>query len=381
VASPAANAPTEVAGLTVISVGDAIAVRDAGTDGRELAVRGWYKALPLPCPSLDPGPSSPIQPACDNSISWLMRDDEDLGLPGSGQPTGPAIHADLGGVGGLATPSPADVVVIGHFDDRRAAQCPAEAIDACRDEFVIDRIFWVDGRELELSVLHELGGQPTSTDHEIATRVLEVAPASSILSATTVTGGRLAEVEPVFRTRDEYGLTDEAGVWIVRVVASGDPVSYLVVDGTHRIYGMTPDGRVDFLGEAGTGDTWPPAGATIVEVPGVEVAVVDLSNHLLGARRASLDEATLPPGVAAKSIYLAETATPGELHLTWSGSGCDLTATVTIDADLGAIALERLERRACEGDARTYGLILTFDDPVDVDSIELSATRRVSTTP
>ena len=34
-------APTQVAGLTVISVSDAIAIRDAGVDGRELAVHGW----------------------------------------------------------------------------------------------------------------------------------------------------------------------------------------------------------------------------------------------------------------------------------------------------------------------------------------------------
>jgi hypothetical protein len=163
------------------------------------------------------------------------------------------------------------------------------------------------------------------------------------------------------------------------MVVSGQPVTYLVVDGTHRTYRMTPDGRVDFLGEiAGPGSTWPPAGATVVGVPGVEIAVVDLSSRLGGVRTASLDVTTVPPDVAAKPIYLAETKTPGEVLLTWSGSGCDRQASVTIDKDLTAISVERIEASDCEGDARTYGLFLTFDDPVDVDSIELSATRRVA---
>ena len=119
----------------------------------------------------------------------------------------------------------------------------------------------------------------------------------------------------------------------------------------------------------------------MVNVPGVEIAVVDLSNHLLGARAASLDSTTLPPDIAAKPIHLAETTTPGELLLTWSGSGCDRRASVTVGRSLTTISVERIEAPECDGDARSYGLILTFDDPVDVDSIELSTTRRVSITP
>jgi hypothetical protein len=380
----AASAPTEVAGLKVISVNDAIAIRDR-VDRRELAVRGWYMAMPLPCPSMVPGPSSPIEPTCDNEISWLMRDDEDLSLPGSGRPNGPAIHAYLGDVGGLATPSPVDVVVIGHFDDRRTAQCPADAKAACRDAFVVDRICWVDGTELELSSLNELDRPTTSTDHEVASTVLEFAPQATILSALTVTGDDLADTEPAFRTRDEYRLTDEAGVWIVKVVVDGSPVTFFVVDGTLEAYMMAADGRAQQARPFSPGvrftDPWPPSGAAIVDVPGVEIAVVDLSNHLLGARAASLDGTTLPPDVAAKPIHLAETTTSGELLLTWSGSGCDRRASVTVGRSLTTISVERIEAPNCEGDARTYGLILTFDDPVDVDTVELSTTRRVAVTP
>jgi len=140
------------------------------------------------------------------------------------------------------------------------------------------------------------------------------------------------------------------------------------------------DATAEATSRSPASSTWPPAAATIVQVPGVEIAVVDLSNHLLGARTASLDGSTLSPGVATKPIHLAETTTPGDVLLTWSGSGCDRRAVVEIDKRLTAISVERIEAPECDGDARTYGLILTFDDPVDVDSIELSATRRVAIT-
>lgn len=384
--SPAPSAPTEVAGLPVISVSDAIAVRDSGVDGRELAVRGWYQALPLPCPSMDPGPGSPIQPTCANTVSWLMQNEEDLGPQGSLQPTGPAIHADLSGVTALTTPSPADVVVIGHFDDRRAAQCPADAEAACRDEFVVDRICWVDGAELEISARNDLGGPTTSTDHEVATLVMEVGPESTILSAITIPGGRLPEFEPAIRTHNEYSLTGESGVWIVRVVVGGQPVTYLVVDGTRRVYLMTPDGRVDLIGDPATSssgpqETWPPAGATMVNVPGVEVAVVDASGRLRAAREGARDPSSLGGDLGTKPASLSATTTLGELLLTWPGSGCDRRAIVTIDEALSAIAVERLETPSCDGEARLFGLLLTFDGPVDPSGIIVSVTRRVMPTP
>ena len=323
--SPAANLPTEVAGLNVISVSDAIAVRNAGVDGRELAVRGWLTrgTGPQSCQG-EPEPRSLALSECDRLV-WLTERPQTMRLSAGetgltdGGPEGPAFTPYLDEVDtswlspipdrGGSTPQ--DVVLIGHFDDRRSRQCPADAESGCRGRFVVDRVCWVDGTEIELSNLNELGGPTASIDHDVATLVLEFVPQASILSALTVPGERLAEIEPGLRTRDEYGLTRAAGIWVVRVVADGEPVTSFVVDGTQRTYRTTPDGRIDFLGDtAGPEGTWPPAGATMVNVPGVEIAVVDLSNHLLGARAASLDSTTLPPDIAAKPIHLAETTTP-----------------------------------------------------------------------
>ena len=90
VEAPAATAPgarrppAEVAGLPVISVSDAIAVRDAGVDGRELAVRGWLTrgTGPNPCQG-KPGPSSLVLPSANRSV-WLSERPQTMRLPDGG---------------------------------------------------------------------------------------------------------------------------------------------------------------------------------------------------------------------------------------------------------------------------------------------------------
>ncbi len=46
--------------------------------------------------------------------------------------------------------------------------------------------------------------------------------------------------------------------------------------------------------------------------------------------------------------------------------------------DLSTIEVVHSEAPNCSGEARTYGLILSFDEPVDPDSVELSALRQVT---
>jgi hypothetical protein len=227
------------------------------------------------------------------------------------------------GVTAFATPSPA-VVVIGHFDDRRAAQCPADA-EACRDQFVVDRICWVDGTELEISVLDELGGPTASTPHVVAGAVEEVAPGWPILSAITIPGGRLPEVEPLFATiDDDFQLKGKYALWVVRTVISDQPVTFLVVDGTTETYRMTPEGRVEAVGDTAGSSAGP-------QNPGVcqrrwsgsrrHVAVVDASGRLRGLAGARDPSSSGRPRCKAR-IPVRHYHT-GELLLTWAGSGCD----------------------------------------------------------
>ena len=140
-ATPTAQAITgEAFSLPVIQVTDAIAVRDAGVDDRELAVQGWFARMVASCPAPMTEPISPLQTGCPDGFVWLMQEAESLTHQSGNQtsfsaPTGPALNPDLDGVDGVwraAEPSldtvgdsePIDVVLVGHFDDRRAAPVP-----------------------------------------------------------------------------------------------------------------------------------------------------------------------------------------------------------------------------------------------------------------
>lgn len=364
--------PTQVAGLSVISVGDAIDVRDGGQDGREIAVHGWFAWAALACPA-PIGQETPLQLSCEDSYKWLTEDQQP---PSTSDPSVPFIRPlmDLEAIGASLS---ADVVVVGHFDDRRSALCEASERQACADRFVVDRICWVNGTELPISDLNLLDGPRASSPDDIERVIEAAAPGWPVLSSMTVPGGRLSAIEPTLATHDEFGLTQEQAVWVVRVVVNGEPATYLVVDGTLEAYMIAADGRAQQARKLSPGvrltDPWPPEGASIVNLPGVDVAVLDASGRLLLVHEGALDPTSLGGDLGQKPVKLVSTATPEEALLTWSGSGCDRRATVTIDAGLSSIAVERIEAQACDGDARTYGLILRFDGPVDISAIRVSA--------
>lgn len=133
----------------VISVAEAIGIRDADASAREVTVGGWYTFNPVPCPAL-PDPTSPLED-CAVDFTWLMAAPEqlhELASDGSGSihpPAGPGINAVLAYVdwsspsGDRAIP----VVFVGHFHDRRAAACPAgDRKMRCETRFVVDSILW-----------------------------------------------------------------------------------------------------------------------------------------------------------------------------------------------------------------------------------------------
>lgn len=138
------GAPTEVEGLRVLSVSDALARRDAGSADR-IAVLGWAVRFFVPCPLL----ADAYQPLenCVYRFSWLMADAERLNVAnpdGSGSinlPVGPAFNTSF---------NPPDagilqaVVVIGRFHDPRSALCPAGSRrDTCGRLFVADGAAWL----------------------------------------------------------------------------------------------------------------------------------------------------------------------------------------------------------------------------------------------
>ncbi|MGP1674308.1 MAG: hypothetical protein ACTS8Z_03720, partial [Candidatus Limnocylindrales bacterium] len=185
--------PDTVLGIPVISVVGAMTIRDTGIDDRELAVRGWYTAVPpIPCPYTPA--TSPVQPVCPDDWVVLMQDPESTvarlenGFQGSGA-VGPSIHIDLDDLDTSWAPTsvelgpstPIEIVIVGHFDDRRSFACPAAEVDACRDRFVVDRVDWAGGRPLPTSAFDLVEGGASSTAADVEAMVRE-----TIVSAAPV---------------------------------------------------------------------------------------------------------------------------------------------------------------------------------------------------
>ena len=88
-----------------MSVSDAIAVRDGGVDGREIAVRGWYSDAPaVPCPYLlGTLVIYQLDASCLERFMWLMQDPESLhvvkgDIDTTAPPAGPALNPEMEGL-------------------------------------------------------------------------------------------------------------------------------------------------------------------------------------------------------------------------------------------------------------------------------------------
>jgi hypothetical protein len=278
------STPEAVIGLPVMSVSDAIAIRDAGIDDREIAVRGWYapyyptRACGFPT-RLEP--VSPLQAGCPDDRLWLMQDPEPvITATGSGiswrGPTGPAINPEFDEID-MSWVQPIDdvarleeLVVVGHFDDRRSNLCPRAEQDVCRERFVVDRVSWVDGETLPTSVLDLFQEQPPATPFADVKAALDrITGGAPVLSAIRVDGPiGLASVEPSLGT-GQANLIDHDALWVVRVLASEGAATYLLVDGSDAFYQMDATGTATEV--SATGPSTPPVADTVLGRPVLSV--------------------------------------------------------------------------------------------------------------
>ncbi|MFL5713452.1 MAG: hypothetical protein ACJ769_02205 [Chloroflexota bacterium] len=384
--------------LPIVSVPEAIALRDAGTDDREIAVHGWLTSAPL----ISCGGEatklfvSPVQLRCPDQLVWLTQEAESLIRTSGDQtetvtPTGPAINPDLDTMWVPAMPmpvaggsTPIDVVLAGHFDDRRAALCPPAEHDACRDRFVVDSVAIVHGATTGFAPMRDITGTPISTDADIARIIASEAPDSPILSTVVVDGPGLATMEPSLAT-GQAGLIDQPVLWVVRVLESERVVTYIVVDGSNAIYEMNPAGEAILVG--GTAPTpsassgavsWPPRGAPVVVLtsevgaggPPVRVAVVDQSGRLEKvAEKGAVDPSAM--SFEGRFGAYAEPGTQGRVHLSWVGGICDSQITVTVSKDVDSISFDMGPQRDCDSVGVGRQLVLDFAGSVDVPAIDV----------
>jgi len=164
--SPATSAqPSQAAmvdGLPLLTVSEAIAKRDSGELGNQaIAIAGYwsYVSVILSCGPPSGGQAGDLEIYCYDGFWGITELDEPIAVFTRNAPltkaSGPALTPYVGDVtGGQALFNepfingqrfpPVPIVVVGHFDDPRAADCRPVARQLCKDRLVLDRIVQFD---------------------------------------------------------------------------------------------------------------------------------------------------------------------------------------------------------------------------------------------
>jgi hypothetical protein len=232
------------AALQVIDVGALVALqKGAAVDARELAVHGYLSPFPIAdCPHRGELPGLVL--GCRQSFRFLMQDPEILWSTTSGnwtsrRPNGPAVNPRLIETLGdeeTGTPErpPREVIAVGHLDDDRAEQCPADQRDDCRRAFVVDRLLPADAPiDLDPPQMLRLPGI-TFTPTDVVTEVASQAGMPPQVLVLGIFDGRasLATVQPAI------DLTQRGGpFWLMRLLgADGFGRTFAVEDGSEIVY-------------------------------------------------------------------------------------------------------------------------------------------------
>ena len=399
---PAASAgpvgPTTVLELPVITVAEALDIRDAGIDDRELAVRGWFSPIPpVGCPAPATWPVTPVEPNCPDQWVVLMAEPEHLvtveenGFSG-GAISGPAFRIDLDDLDGswqprlpaLGPAEPVEIVVVGHFDDRRSLLCPDAVKDDCRDRFVVDRVEWVDGTTQPFSMVGVDDGRQASTPEAIQAIVAAETPSDSLLSMAVVDGSTgIGRIEPSLGTgRGDF--IDQAWVWVTRVLEAERAVSYLVVDGTDAIFEMNGDGIPVQVGGSPLPTAAPSPGAfatfrfnlVATEGSGVGMVVSDGSRWLIDARSATEEEFRgAGPGVEVGRLTVDQLGS-NILLVRWAGGPCDSALTLDIAPGEPLHLSLRGDHKPCDAMGIGRGVVLTFNGDIRADQVTTEDLQR-----
>ena len=189
------------------------------------------------------------------------------------------------------------VVLVGHFDDRRAAACPAGETPEtpCTDTFVVDRVAFVgdaarpvatrlDNDRFDETTRLMVTVAPTTTEAQVDALVAAVAPDETVLSRQLVTGERLADVEPGLS--GDPALTGQRLLWLVTTAVRTDGRStahtFLVVDGSTDVTEVAGEQRVlpaIDCGSLAASDCEAAADAVIVALAGQPDRVVGIALH------------------------------------------------------------------------------------------------------
>jgi hypothetical protein len=271
--SPGSPGPfTEPASLPAMSVGVAIAERDASNESGEIRVAGWLRGgVPVPCPA-PIRPYNPTQPWCPQALPWIVESVADSGVGRLNEsPSGPGIQPSFALVDADTLPSlmvgsappaaPVEITVTGHFHDRRATLCSSSG--DCWGTFVVDRIDSIGGIAQPVTTSYDLAIQadkgtsssgleiprPTGPAEQFDPAVMSQGHRLAVLSRRVMSIGGLIDAEPAL-AEGWAGIGTATTVTSITAVeteaGSGPPhpFTFLFPDRGPQFYEMTAGGPV-----------------------------------------------------------------------------------------------------------------------------------------
>jgi hypothetical protein len=389
--------------LPILSVSEAIAVRDVEETDREIAVRGYFSPAPLTMRCVASGfVENPVRLECPESFQWLLDTPEPLNAITSVLPAGrigfqpmlPFLDIDAlarAADRAAASGSLVEVVFIGHFHDWRGhPNLCATGNEADCDGFVVDGIESAAGMKMPASVVVDLepwAGMPRVdaawTAADVRAVLADAIPDFRAMSLVALPGHRIRQLQPSLGTGG-LGIIDRDVVWVVTGLEGGDGVvpvrrTFLLVDGTAEAYVASPESEVGFA-------TFPlvlrPAGGPFIldladrDNRHVAVEIYDESGLLVSA-------APMAPGAwasedpAPRDISVTQVAgRPNEIRIGWIGGACDGTWWFTIAPDARSISVDKRPSPTpgesfCILVGILRGVTLTFSEPVSAADIEI----------
>lgn len=222
--------PDSTLGLPVVGVAEILAAREARTAVGVVAVAGYLSLRPgsATC-SAPPPPLARLDATCDR-FGFLADMPESPYLDQAGAPRwrGPHLHPQFPpgtripeqaavDASDPSAPPPA-VVVLGRFDDPRANPCRPGSRH-CGEEFVVERVAWVDGQPWRrtLSFDPKLDADLREAAWEQRRSILgSAAPAGRVLGAAFLAPATLADFHPV--AAEALPADPPESIWLLRVL-------------------------------------------------------------------------------------------------------------------------------------------------------------------
>jgi hypothetical protein len=397
--------PTPAVDLTLLmdllahpmTVGDAIARRDLRLDDTELAVEGYASAPagPIPCPLIRP--DLPALDQCPNTFMWLSERASEPNADGTiSPPAGPAFNMLLQPETILQVrpgSTPIDVVALGHFDDHRSNACPADQVEHCQKNFIVDAIFEPADPGFAPAIVKV--DETTTARATVAEAIASAGLAADdprVLAAFAIPTRSLAAFEPAAAGTPALDGVDV--VWIVRWVdrtSVDQPIlrSRLVID--HGPGTTAPEPfELTALGAMATKGGIILEPTSTIDVAGgasdrgvVTVDVADIDRRLACAREVTADdlhavrwvERAGPPRLGP--VQLAPVpGSDSEIIVRWLGGACDrLWRLEVTQADpTGEVTIDLSEvdpADSCRDVGISRTVVLQFGAPTTVDDITL----------